>query len=156
MIKKFQEFNSINESVNNKEIQDYLKANFKDYLKGANNKNDTDEVINLLSEKFPKVNNVELSKIAKDWTGYKDNPNATHEVTRDFTFQVRSPNSTLTSERGSVTMNFNRGDQLKISCQSGSLGDLWRVENLTSGKTGSYWTYDYKQDPYFTENVTKI
>jgi hypothetical protein len=66
-----------------------------------------------------------------------------YRVKKDFIISVRSADSTLNHERGRRQMEFKSGDVITFSVQSGSLGELWSVNNLSSGDSGSYWRHDY-------------
>ena len=66
-----------------------------------------------------------------------------YKVKKDFSISVRSADSTLNHERGRRQMEFKSGDVITFSVQSGSLGELWSVNNLSSGDSGSYWRHDY-------------
>lgn len=41
------------------------------------------------------------------------------------------------------TVKFKKDDEISTSCQSGSLGDIWKVTNLRTNETAKFWSYSY-------------
>lgn len=79
---------------------------------------------------------------------------ATHTANKSFT--LRNYNITLNGDnqyRGEVKVK--KGDKLNINSQSGSLGDIYTVENLTTGETAKFWSYNYGLPDELKENVDK-
>lgn len=58
------------ESYGQPTIGDDLKANFRDYENDSDNEKDYNNLVSLLIERHPEVDEERIKEIAKDWTGY--------------------------------------------------------------------------------------
>lgn len=105
------------------------------------NKKDIEEIFTYLLSKL-------INKINK-------NSNADYVAIIDFSL----PNYHIVlngQDRLLNTVNFKKGDEIKTSYQSGSLGDIWKVTNLNTNETAQLWSYTYGLPKEIKYNVKKL
>lgn len=147
ILKNDKEFHSLENMDQQAEFLDWTIADDKVVsMDGSFNKDEYNKLKKEFIEKIEKRNKEKKEK---------------NDKIKDFHYQAKNSftldNEEIILNRKGKTLpsvHVSKGDKINVNIQSGSLGDIVTVDNLSTGETAKFWSYSYGTPKIISENVT--